>query len=85
MNQQVRTVLKDGEPWFVAKDVAEALVYKDTSDALATHVDIDDTLKRGITDSGQRRQMYIITYEVIVKRVYPNLDILLFYCMNKNI
>lgn len=30
----IRTVTIDGEPWFVGKDVAIALGYKDTSDAM---------------------------------------------------
>ena len=30
----IRTVTINGEPWFVGKDVAVALGYKDTSDAL---------------------------------------------------
>lgn len=32
---EVRTVIIDNEPWFVGKDVAIALGYKNTSDALA--------------------------------------------------
>lgn len=32
----------DDEPWFVGKDVAEALGYSDTKSALADHVDDDD-------------------------------------------
>lgn len=39
---QVRTVTIDGEPWIVGKDVAEALGYKNTKDALAKHVDEED-------------------------------------------
>jgi prophage antirepressor-like protein len=35
-------MVKDGEPWFVGKDVAEALGYANTMDALAKHVDEDD-------------------------------------------
>lgn len=31
---QVRTIQQNGEPWFVGKDVAEILGYKDTSDAM---------------------------------------------------
>ena len=57
---QVRTVEIDGEPWFVSKDVAEALGYRDTSDALKKHVDADDKLTRRFADSGQAREMYII-------------------------
>ena len=56
----VRSALKGDEPWFVAKDVAVALGYKDTSDALRKHVDDEDKLTRQIADSGQRREMYII-------------------------
>lgn len=38
----MRTVVIDDEPWFVGKDVAEALGYSDTKSALADHVDDDD-------------------------------------------
>lgn len=34
--------MQDGEPWFVGKDVAEALGYKNTKDALISHVAEDD-------------------------------------------
>ena len=39
---QIRTIEKDGEPWFVGKDVAAALGYKDTVNALKSHVDAED-------------------------------------------
>lgn len=39
---QMRTVTIDGEPWFVGRDVAEALGYSNTRDAIITHVDCDD-------------------------------------------
>lgn len=39
---KVRTVTIDNEPWFVGKDVAEALGYKNTNDAIITHVDEED-------------------------------------------
>lgn len=38
----VRVVVRDGEPWFVASDVCAALLYKNTSDAVATHLDDDE-------------------------------------------
>lgn len=40
--QQVRTIEKNGEPWFVGKDVAEILGYGNTKDALLNHVDEED-------------------------------------------
>ena len=39
---QIRTVTVDGEPWFVGKDIAEALGYKNTKDAILTHVMDED-------------------------------------------
>lgn len=56
----VRTVTIENEPWFVGKDVAVSLGYKDTSDALKKHVADEDKLTRCFADSGQNRQMYII-------------------------
>lgn len=57
---EIRVLEKDNEPWFIGKDVASILGYKDTSDAMKRHVDSEDKLSRGITDSGQNRQMYVI-------------------------
>ncbi|MBP5383533.1 MAG: phage antirepressor KilAC domain-containing protein [Lachnospiraceae bacterium] len=39
---QIRTVEIDGEPYFVGKDIAQALGYKDTADVLKTRVDEED-------------------------------------------
>ena len=38
----VRVVMQDGEPWFVGKDVAEALGYVNHRDAIKRHVDKED-------------------------------------------
>ena len=53
---KVRTMEINGEPYFVAKDVAEILGYAKPENALTTHVDKDDTLKQGVTDSLGRTQ-----------------------------
>lgn len=53
-------MLINNEPWFVGKDVALSLGYKDTSDALKKHVTDEDKLTRCFADSGQNRQMYVI-------------------------
>lgn len=39
---EIRTLEIGGEPWFVGKDVATALGYKDTVNALKAHVDDED-------------------------------------------
>ena len=57
---QIRTVTINDEPWFVGKDVAEALGYERTADAIRQHVEEEDKLTRCFADSGQNRQMYII-------------------------
>ena len=38
----VRTMVIDGEPWFVGKDIADALGYAKSRNALAQHVDTED-------------------------------------------
>ena len=56
----IRAVEVDGEPWFVGKDMAAALGYKDTVNALKSHVDDED--KRGwrITTPSGEQEMTII-------------------------
>jgi len=46
-SHKVRTITRDGEPWFVAKDVAEVLGYKDTKDAIRQHCKSAILLKGG--------------------------------------
>jgi len=38
----VRTLVRDGEPWFVGRDVALTLGYSNPRDALSKHVDPED-------------------------------------------
>lgn len=72
---QVRSVVIEGEPWFVGKDVAMALGYVNTKDAMAKHVDNDDRLGSQIATSGQRREMTIINesglYSLILSSKLP--------------
>ena len=44
-----RAVERDGEVWFVGKDVASVLGYSNTRDALRVHVDEDDKRVSRIT------------------------------------
>lgn len=72
----VRSLMVKGEPFFVGKDVAEILGYKDTADALKRHVDDEDKLTRCFTDSGQGREMHIINesglYSLILSSKLPS-------------
>lgn len=58
--RQVRTVLKDDEPWFVGKDVADALGYEKADNAIRSRVDEEDKPMYQISASGQNRNMVII-------------------------
>lgn len=72
----IRTVEINGEVWFVGKDVAQALGYGDTDQALRRHVDDEDKLTRNFDGSGQNRSMTIIndsgTYSLILSSRLPN-------------
>ena len=62
-NHEVRSLLINSEPWFVGKDVAEVLGYAKPLNAIAQHVDKDDSLKQGLTDSLGRQQKTIFVNE----------------------
>lgn len=72
----VRAMLIDDEPWFVGKDVAEALGYKDTDAAIRMHVDDEDKLTRQFIGSGQARAMTIINesglYSLVLSSKLPS-------------
>lgn len=52
---QLRTAIVDSEPWFVGKDVADALGYSAARNAIAAHVGDEDKLTHQIDASGQMR------------------------------
>lgn len=62
-SNDVRTQVINDEPWFVGKDVAEVLGYAKPLNAIATHVDEDDSLKQGLVDSLGREQQTIFINE----------------------
>ena len=73
----VRTLTIEGEPYFVGKDVAIILGYAKPLNAIATHVDEDDSLKQGLTDSIGRIQETILInesglYSLILSSKLPN-------------
>jgi prophage antirepressor-like protein len=59
---QVRTVIKDGEPWFVAKDVCDVLNHSNHKVAV-TRLDEDEVSKVYLTDSLGRNQQTTIVNE----------------------
>lgn len=71
----VRTIIKDGEPYFVGKDVASILGYTAERNAIAAHVDEEDKLTHRFSASGQNREMTIINesglYSLILSSKLP--------------
>lgn len=57
---EIRTAVVNGEPYFVGKDVALALGYSDTADAIKKHVDAEDKGVGEIPTPGGKQKMIII-------------------------
>ncbi|MCI8284256.1 MAG: toxin Bro [Firmicutes bacterium] len=74
---QIRIIEKDGEPWFIGKEIAEILGYSNTRDALALHVDIEDKNTVAFSDGkrGNPNQTIINEsglYSLILSSKLPN-------------
>lgn len=57
---EIRTMCIDGEPWFVGKDVADALGYERTADAIRQHIDSEDKGVGEIQTPGGKQKMSVI-------------------------
>lgn len=72
----VRVLEKNGEPWFVAKDIAEILQYKEPHKAIVRHVDEEDRMKRPILSNGGVQESWLINesglYSLILSSNLPN-------------
>lgn len=73
---QIRTVEINGEPWLVGKDVAQALGYSNTKDALARHVDEEDKRGSRIPTPSGVQEMTIINesglYSLVLSSKLPS-------------
>lgn len=71
----VRTVEMNGEPWLVGKDVAEALGYKDTVNALKAHVEDEDKARWQITTQFGAKETTVINesglYSLVLSSKLP--------------
>lgn len=72
---EVRTVTINDEPWFVGKDVAQVLGYKNPQEAIRTHVDPDDKGVSEILTPGGKQPLPIINesglYSLILSSKLP--------------
>lgn len=74
-DSKVRTVLINGEPWFVGKDVAGILGYSQTAKAIREHVDEEDKGVSVLDTPGGKQNMAIINesglYSLILSSKLP--------------
>lgn len=72
----IRAVEQNNEPWFVAKDIAERLGYKDTVNAIKSHVDDEDKAGWRITTQFGEKEAVIINesglYSLVLSSKLPN-------------
>ena len=72
---RVRTVIKDGEPWFVGKDVTEILGYSESAKAIRIHVDKEDKGVSKMDTPGGKQNITIINesglYSLILSSKMP--------------
>lgn len=67
---EIRTVVIESEPWFVGKDVAEALGYVDPNKAIAMHVDSEDKLYDSSSSSLGQRGGWLISESGLYNLVF---------------
>lgn len=71
----IRTIVIDGEPWFVGNDVSALLGYSNVRKAVPDHVDDDDKQRTQIRYAGQLRDITIINesglYSLILSSKLP--------------
>lgn len=73
---KVRALEIDGKPYFLGKDVADALGYTNPQKAIRDHVDIEDKLTERFVLSGQNREATVINesglYSLILLSKLPS-------------
>ncbi|MEX2947916.1 Bro-N domain-containing protein [Staphylococcus warneri] len=68
----VRTLTVDEEPYFVGKDVADILGYKNGSRDVNAHVDEEDKLMYQISTAGQRRNQTLINESGLYSLIFSS-------------
>ena len=71
-DKQIRTFIKDSEPWFVAKDVCDILEISNGRDAIS-RLDDDEKCAVGITDAiGREQRTTVITESGVYALVFTS-------------
>lgn len=72
---ELRTVEKDGNIYFIGKEVSELLGYSNARNAVVNHVDEEDKLRTQIEYAGQKREITLINesglYSLVLSSKLP--------------
>lgn len=67
---EIRTVLIDGEPWFVGKDIANALGFSNSRDAIKNHVFAEDKGVEKFDTLGGIQQLTVVNESGIYSLIF---------------
>lgn len=70
-NQPIRVEIRDNAPWFVAKDVCDALQIINITDTM-NRLDDDEKLTSVVSNSGQGRQMWLINESGLYNLIFQS-------------
>ena len=70
-NAPVRVQVINGEPWFVAKDICEALGIGNITDTMG-RLDDDEKLTSVVSKSGQNRQMWMVNESGLYNLIFQS-------------
>ncbi|NVO88911.1 phage antirepressor KilAC domain-containing protein [Lactobacillus rhamnosus] len=72
---EIQTLIIAGEPYFIGKNIAQVLGYRNPPKAIRDHVDAEDKLTERIVLSGQNREVIVINesglYSLILSSKLP--------------
>ncbi len=71
-DNKVRVIEKNGEVYFIGKDIANILGYSNSRKALKDHVDEEDKMVSRIVTSGQNRNMIIINESGLYSLIFSS-------------
>lgn len=72
---EIRSLEINNEPWFVGRDIAQTLIYKEPHKAIINHVDEEDRIKYPILSEGGIQETWLINesglYSLIMSSKLP--------------
>lgn len=70
INAAIRTIIRDGEPWFVSVDVCTALGFANPRQAVATHTDSDERGVHLLDTPSSQQQMSCVSEAGVYRLIF---------------